>query len=587
MIDYSRLESIASSDTKGLMRTKDNRFTMLLHGRYVHSFYTCGREAARLVEHILPLERENTLVIFLGAGLGYHIEELEKEGFKNLIIIERDREIFSVFDKIYIRGDNSYVISPDDEPSRLDTIITMLDIEKWKNIKTVSLRGSYERELYKPFEDRIERLLQVKLGDFSTRLKFEEIWLINIIKNIGNLKSSGLVRQLFGKAVNVPVIVVSAGPSLKLSLNEINRFSDKCIVIAVDTALTPLYEAGIIPDFIYSLDSQVHNLNDFSMIGTDYLKRTRLIYDIVVNPELPAYFRGISGSGRINTFTANTAHLDFDFNGNSYLIKNELVNWIESAGSLRIGDIETGGSVSTSAFYFAYQMGGNPIMLTGQDLAYSYFCSHASSTSHFYRIIAGTSRLKSLQDVFMGIMLSRRYIRTDPVNPQRGGGEKPGLYTDFVLKNFRGWFEESAKSIMRFNPEISLVNSSSGGSLIDNFQNIGMTDYFNKNDYHKLDKEKLFDSMLIETGKTDKIISLLAPLHDYLVNLEADRGIFNKIRNSEWKFLDKYFMRENMIFERYGNFDNNNVERKLFRFIKAIEGASRTDAAHEGESNGL
>ena len=125
MIDYSRLESIASSETKGLMRTKDNRFTMLLHGRYVHSLYTCGREAARLVEHILPLERENTLVIFLGAGLGYHIDALEKEGFKNLIIIERNREIFSVFDKIYSPGDNSYVISPDDEPSRLDTIITM------------------------------------------------------------------------------------------------------------------------------------------------------------------------------------------------------------------------------------------------------------------------------------------------------------------------------------------------------------------------------------------------------------------------------------------------------------------------------
>ena len=59
------------------------------------------------------------------------------------------------------------------------------------------------------------------------------------------------------------------------------------------------------------------------MIGTDYLKRTRLIYDIVVNPELPAYFREISG-GSVNTFAANTAHLDFDFNGNSYLIKT---NW--------------------------------------------------------------------------------------------------------------------------------------------------------------------------------------------------------------------------------------------------------------------
>ena len=187
----------------------------------------------------------------------------------------------------------------------------------------------------------------------------------------------------------------------------------------------------------------------------------------------------------------------------------------------------------------------------------------------------------------MGIMLSRRYIRTDPVNPPRGGEAAPELYTDFVLKNFRGWFEESAKSIMRFNPEISLINSSAGGSLIDNFRNTGLNDYFNKSGHQKLDKEKLFGSMLIETGKTDKIISLLGPLHDYLLKLEADRGIFQKIRNSEWKFLDKYFMRENMIFERYGNFDNDNVERKLFRFIKAIEGVSRTEVHYEDAGNGL
>ncbi len=558
MIDYSKLESIEDSR---LIRTRDNMFTMQLRGRYIHSYYTCRKEAARLVEDILLLDRKNTLVIFFGAGLGYQVDILEKEGFDNLIIIEREKEIYSIFNKIYKPGENSFVISPDDDPSRLDTIFTMLEIENLKNIKTVILRGAFNKELYQPFEDRIERLMRVKLGDFSTRLKFEEIWLINIIKNINNLKYSGFIRQLFGRAGNMPVLVVSAGPSLKSSLCEINKISGRCILIAVDTAVLPLFESGIIPDFIYSLDSQVHNLNDFSMIGLDYLKRTRLIYDIVVNPELPYYFRKLATAGQINMFAANTAHLDFDFNGNSYLIKNEFASWIETAGSLRIGDIETGGSVSTSAFYFAYQLGGNPIILSGQDLAYSYMCSHSVSTSHFYKIIMNSSRLKSIQSIFIDILLSRRYVKV-----------LPGLFSDFVLQNFRGWFEESAKSVIKFNPEISLINSSAYGSPIKNFHNISLSELFNKKDYPVLDKEKQFGDLLIEPNKIDKIISRLVPLYDYMKSLKADPDIFKIIKDSEWKFISKFFMRENMIYERYGNFDLDNTERKLYRFIKAIEG---------------
>ncbi len=567
MIDYSYLESIASRE-KNLIRTKDNRYTMLVKGRYVHSYYTCGKEALRLVEHILNLERKNTLIIFMGAGLGYQIDILEKEGFENLIIIEREKTIYSIFQKIYNPGENSFVISPDDDPSRLDTIFTMLDIEKWKNIKTVALRGSYDKNLYKTFEDRIERLLMVKLGDFSTRLKFEEIWLINIIKNINNLRHSGFVRQLFGRAINIPVIVVSAGPSLKSSLSDIKKIQNRCILVSVDTALSPMYEAGIIPDFIYSLDSQVQNLNDFSMIDADFLKRTKIIYDIVVNPELPYYFRNISAGGITNTFAANTAHLDFDFNGNSYLVKNEMVSWIETAASLKIGDIETGGSVSTSAFYFAYQLGGNPIILSGQDLAYSYLCSHSASTSHYYKIIRKSSRLKNLQSVFIDILLSRRYVAANPL-PNISGGV---LYTDFVLKNFRGWFEESALSVTKFNPDISLINSSNYGSQINNFQNISLIDCFYIKDYPIIDKENIPGILLIETKKIDKIIHLMGNIYYYLKSLPADRGIFNKIKDSEWKFINKYFMRESMIFERYDNFDKENIERKLFRLIKAIEG---------------
>ncbi len=568
MIDYTRLNK-ASDTFPHIVRTKDNLYTVRINNRFVHSYYTCAREAMRLVEDILKLERDKTLVILLGAGLGYHIEILEKEGFKKLIIIEQDKEIYSIFKSIYNVGAGTYVISPDDEASRIDAVFSLLDIENLKNIKTVILRGSYDKEVYRPFEERIERILQVKLGDFSTRLKFEEIWFINIIKNIANIKKSLPVKRLFGAFKNVPVLVISAGPSLKDSITAIREFEGRCIIIAVDTALSVLYEAGITPDFIYSLDSQVYNLSDFSMIPDDYLKNTRLVYDIVVNPLLPGRFNSLYENADNYTIAANTAHLDFDYNGNSYLIKNDLVNWIETAGGFRIGDIETGGSVSTSAFYLAYQMGGNPIILAGQDLAYTGLCSHSVSTSHFYKFIRNSSRLKTLQSIFMNILFSRKFSETSPLYKY---GENDGvLYTDFVLNNFRGWFEESAASIIKFNSDIDLINASGQGTIIKGFKPQKLGEYLNENNFPKIDKVKLSGSFLIDSKKIDKIITMLKPLGNYINELEADPAVFESIENSEWKFIRRYFMREKIIYERYGNCDKINIERKLHRLIKAIE----------------
>ncbi len=567
MINNSKLETLAEQNPS-LIKTKDNHYTLRIQGQYVHSYYSCEKEANRLVEQILPLDKEKTLIIIIGSGLGYHIEILERAGFNNLIIIEKNMEIFSIFKNIYKLKKNYYVISPEDDASRLDTIFSLFELQKLTHIKTVILRGCYKKELYVSFEDRIERLLKVKLGDFATRLRFEEIWFINIIKNISNLKSSFFVNQLFNTVRNIPILIISAGPSLKYSLKNIENIYKYCFIIAVDTALIPLYEAGIIPDFVYSLDSQIHNLKDFCLIDHDYLRKTRLIYDVVVNPRLPDFFKSINQTGSIKSFAANTAHMDIDYNGHSFLVKNDLVNWMETTGGFRIGDIETGGSVSTSAFYFAYLMGGNPIILAGQDLAYTYYCSHSPSTSHYYQMIHSSSRMNPLQSIFLNILLSRKYMPVQSLYPV----QNETLYTDFVLNNFRGWFEESAASVLKFNPDIHLINSTYQGAFLNYFVSENLDDHFTKNNYSILDKEKLFNFQLIDFHKIDNMISQLKLIYDYMKSLDVNPSFFQSIEQSEWKFLQKYFMREMLIYERYENFDKFNIERKLFRFIKSIEG---------------
>jgi hypothetical protein len=557
MIDYGALKKI-SQQSSDFTETRDGLYTIKIKGQYLHSFYSPSSEAKRLLEGILGLDKENTLVILLGIGLGYHLEILEKAGFQNIIIIERNPYVFKLFQQVYQISPGHFLISLDENPEKLDSIFSLLEIQKISRIKTVVFRGSYQKEIYQPFEERVERLLKVKLGDFTTRLKFEELWFINIIKNISNLKKSFLIHELFNKKMNAPMLIVSAGPSLKNSLNELKKFQENFIIVAVDTALLALYEAGIKPDFVYSLDSQVHNLQDLSMIDKKYLSDISLIYDMVVHPSLPSYF------GEKN-FAANTAHLDFDYYGNPFLIKNELVNWIENRGGFRIGDIETGGSVSTSAFHFAYLAGAKAIILLGQDLAYSFKTSHSSSTSHFYRLLAKNNRLCPLESTFMNILLARKHF------PTKNIGDNGEVITDFILNNFRGWFEESAKSIKRMQPDFSLLNATQSGAKIKFFEEKPLEEIAWQFP-EKLNKKKLFDLHLIDFNKIDKIMHQVSGLQEFIKSIEIKPDLFQKIASSEWAFLNRYFMRESVLFDKYENFEKAAVERKIFRLLKNLEG---------------
>ncbi|MCX7821289.1 MAG: DUF115 domain-containing protein [Brevinematales bacterium] len=566
MIDFVKLGEIAQTK-KIIEKTKNNLFTIKLNQNYVHSIYDPYKEAERLIKPLEETNPEETLVIIFGSGLGYHIELLEKKGYKNVIIIELNSEIFEIFKKIYRLPENYYLLSPVDKIEKIDSIFSIYDIQNFKRIKTIQLRNDYSKELYKSYEERIQRLLEVKLGDFSTRMKFEEIWFINILKNIHFLKNSVESQKLFGIFKNLPFLIVSAGPSLKDSLEYIKKIKDYVIIVAVDTAILPLYEAGIPPDFIYSLDSQIYNLTDFLMIDEKFLSQTNLIYDVVSSPGLQVYFEKIRKySGQRYNFVSTTAHLDFDYNNNPFFIKNEFVNWIENKISLRFGDIETGGSVSTSAFHFSFLCGANPIILTGQDLAYTDLVSHTPSSSHFYRLLSKTNRLSQIESLFLSIIKKRKLIEKDSLTQDK-------VLTDFVLNNFKGWFEESAKNILNFQKNINLINSTLKGTKINYFTSIPLDKLQNiiLREGEKINKETIFNFSLIEVNKIDKILLEIKKLKDFVSKLPVKQEIFSTIENSEFYFLNRYFMKERIIFERYAKFEENNICRKLNRLLKNLE----------------
>ncbi len=557
MINPKELEKLAKRSSS-FAETRNGITYLLENKQWVHSRYDPRKEAQRLMKEILSCDPENTLLIFLGCGLGYHVELAELAGFKNALLVEKKPKLFEIFSQIYHLPDSYHLFGPTSKELDLDFYLSTMEIHHFKKIKTVSLRGAYETDLYLSFEKRLDRLLKVKLGDFTTRLKFEELWFIHILNNIPSILTSANVLRLFTAFKETPVVVISAGPSLPDSISQIREWKKHAFLIAVDTALLVLYEAGIQPDFVYSLDSQIYNLNDFSMIPQDYLKDIVLIYDVVVHPALAEKYPGPK-------IAANTAHLDFDQNGHPFVVKNEFVSWIEIALG-RIGDVETGGSVATSAFHFAYLIGGNPVILCGQDLAYTHYQSHSVSTPHYYRLSTLSTRLKPLESIFMGIMQKR--------NPKLMEGIHEEVFSDFMLTNFKGWFEESAKNLRLYlNNDIYLINASAQGVKIKYFDHHRENLFLAGSNLPNRERLKtLSQTKFVQKSEKRRLLKLLREMNDFIQNISLQSTLFEQIKHSEYSFLIRYFMKEKIVFDRYGKVDSNILDRKLNRLKKNLGG---------------
>lgn len=565
MLDLSRLKDLAEKMPK-LQASRSGDFTLSADGREFHSKYDPRKEAVRAVSILSGNDPEKTIVVFLGTGIGYAVEEAEKRGFRHLIVIEQNETASKIFSRVYDLPKESVFLSAGEDIAKMDSVFASFPAGKDFRVKTVTLRGAYQKEHYEIFEERIRRLMQVHLGDFATRLKFEENWFINILKNSLHLEGAYPGRLLFGAAKNRPVIIVSAGPSLAGSLSWLKKVQDFAVLLAVDTAALPLWEAGIVPDFVYSLDSQVHNLNDFALLPQEFFEETALICDMVVHPALPLLFQ--------NRFFVNTAHLEKDTSGKTLSVKNELVSRIEKILGFSFGDIETGGSVATSAFHFAYLLGASEIVLTGQDLAYSGRCSHATSTPHYYRILNMTSRAKTLESIFLWVMGSRELVTL----PSLSGGE---IESDFVLNNYKGWFEESAKNLLRSDHSVTLLNQTVEGALLSGFRRI---------DFEKVLKNLRVDKKITKNSFskfpkfTSNMLYLIQEeynsLLEFINSLPEDSSVFSRIENSKFGYLLRYFLREKAMFERYGNFEDFHFHRKKRRLqknISGVQGAKRCD----------
>jgi len=319
---------------------------------FLHSRYDPLAEAKKFVDG-LDLDK-NFCFIISGLGLGYHIAELFSRVSDQtaVVVVEPNPSLIKAALQqvdladpirterlIFLQRADKGAIHEKLQP--LGTII-MLGTELAQHPSSRQCRVEFHRAIWKHITDYVAywRMSMVTLiGNCKKTCR-------NIINNLVSYACCPPIDVLKNRFAGFPAVVVSAGPSLAKNLHLVKQAKGKAAIIAVQTTLKPLKDSGVDPDFVVSLD---------------------------YHPISRQFFEGVEDFGRIHLVAEPkvTWHVLDAFKGRISLPQNEFADLCLGRAARPRDSIKAGTTVAHLAFYLAEYLGADPIILVGQDLAFS------------------------------------------------------------------------------------------------------------------------------------------------------------------------------------------------------------------------
>lgn len=390
---------------------------------FLHSSVDPVKEAQKIAETV-STEAGKVIVIY-GFALGYLVEALlETVDERNpLFIIEPDRDLFCAAMgsrdlRHLISSDRIYILVSDSVSKIKNSLAHVYDVAKYQDVVMTGLVGhqTVYADFYGQAIRQIKDVVSTNLVNLVTMIKLGPNFVSNALLNIAPYCTNPGVASLFNRLEGMPVIIVSAGPSLNKNIHLLKEAKGKAAIFAVGTAVKALKKWDIEPDFIFSIDP--HPLNYEHLKGVD-----------------------VGGAALVSEIQSH--HMIFENYQGPIFVSGDMpvLKWFGDSIEDK-GKIESGGSVANNAMVAAYKMGADPIILVGQDLAYSQDGhSHASGTNYENRIYSGGENVNFFK------------IKAN------GGGT---LFTDRAFYQFLTFFEQW---IERF-PGREYINATEGGAYI-------------------------------------------------------------------------------------------------------------------------
>ncbi len=458
-----------------------------LHGKpiYLHSTYDPGKEAERALAD--KSFGDWDIVFVFGFGLGYQVQEIVRKtaGQKvHIFVIEKDPRVFRLalehMDLTQILGFphiHFFVDLPVKDIYR--EMLPQLRIDIAGQAAFFDHQPSIQlyKEYYTQVLEIVRDAVSVKLSTLATVLTFKGQWLKNSLENLTTIRNSAGVSTLDNKFRGVPAIIVSAGPSLDKNVSELHRAKGKAVIIGVGTSLRTLLKENILPDLVIAYDASELNYRHFR--GMEY-GMIPLVFEPMVYPQIVKDHGGTK-------FVFNTKQTQLNLS----------LNEISSKGHL-----DSGGSIATSAFSLALHMGCDPIILIGQDLAYS-----NDGRTHTGASVYGQDKVE--------------------VDNPLHFFEVPGYFgkpvsTSRSFYTFLKWFENKIEQI----EDRHIINATEGGAMIKGTAQVPLAEAIEKYCQASIDVGEVLTEIAGRFRPDDvtKLAGQISEVTDSLRRLSKDAG---------------------------------------------------------------
>ncbi|ERP31860.1 motility associated factor glycosyltransferase family protein [Chitinivibrio alkaliphilus] len=321
---------------------------------------------AVLYADTIDFSKNRISVIQIGVGLGYKAREiLNRLNSKSILFLcEEDPHLIVEFLRRHdvsqaIEKTQLLFISSGIESYPMEQQIKELACVYFPNMTAPKRAITFP--VYDPAYIRFSRTVLQRLEEEKNYVKFGMgnsvddtlVGLNNYLANHEYLLTHVGIREFMKTAQkryrNKPAVIVASGPSLNKNISLLKEIDDRCLILSCDGSMNLLQKHGIRVDAVGSVERIMYTYDCFYRDAT-FPEETVVVAPTVVQPPLLEKFsRGITFP-KAGIPTAE---------------------WVNQFSEDAKGSMICGPSVSHMLFSFAYQGGCDPIILIGQDLAYS------------------------------------------------------------------------------------------------------------------------------------------------------------------------------------------------------------------------
>ena len=299
--------------------------------------------------------------------------------------------------------------------------------------------------------DAISELVQrvsITKNTYSTRGRS---WVRDVLHNVELLTESTPFQALGGRYKDVPAFIVGAGPSLNKNIELLGEAAKKGIVFAANSAALAMASKGLEPQVVACIES----IDVSSKINS--------------LPFADRVVRAFSLSAAPETLRAGKGPLLPIYEGIPQYSRplEDLTGY---------GGVAVCGSVSTAAFSLAHHLGCSPIVLVGQDMAYTGGKAYAGGTGYEDSKVAANPESGSLRfewsegiRALHGASVGDRHD-AEPLREHPAWGGEGTVVSGVSLSAVATWMNGVGHMLKASFPDIQLINATEGGARVEQFE---------------------------------------------------------------------------------------------------------------------